>query len=1382
MSQGVEAWSNLGLYGGRINDIAIDPTNPDKMFVGSYEGDGLFVTEDGGSTWQAVETENEPEGEGTFKDHSVHAVKIAPSNPNVIWVAHNYWVEKSTDGGQTWTHIRNSAMQRDCTGCGGGDDDFRLCESLAIHPTNPDIVYVGTGAPGGSYLSGAIYKTEDAGETWTKVNQGDDFDYRIIDLAIDANNPDLIWTITDSFAENWVYSGSLYRSGDGGETWDNKISIDTGWYDLEIKPDESNIIFVSTWYGLLRLVFDSSGNFQSYTAPLGWQAMLNVLALAFDPQDANKLYVAWQMGMVSRSTDGGESFAEHFDTGYGFKTLVVHPANGEAVFGGDDNLGVFRSDDHGQAWTAINNAINAVIVYDVAVDPNDSAHILAGTISGVYERKEAGGDWSRLLGDWTKSLQFDPSDSLTFYAGLWGWLAKTTDGGLNWDYTDLNVYALVGDIALHPGATDTIFVAVGHWILKSADGGASFEQVLFGENQSGESYLFNVVTIDPYDPQHIFAGGGNFYAPQVLGDLWESADGGANWDRTGLQDVIVNALLIDPQNPDIMYAGCGYSGGTRVPVYKSTDGGDTWQPSFEGIPKIQAGLSGVWTSSNADVFAVGSNGSVFRYDGSSWTEIDTVATAWLRDVWGSSATDVFAVGDNGTILHYDGNAENSWTEMDSGMTEHLEGVWGSSATDVFAVGDNGSILHYDGNDTMTWEPMSSGTTEWLEGIWGSSATDVFAVGDNGTILHYDGNGTMTWEPMNSGTTEHLEGVWGSSTADVFAVGDNGTILHYDGNAENSWTEMISGTTEHLEGGVWGSSATDVFAVGNDGMILHYDGNSWTPMSSDSTEDLTGISGRSGTDVFAVAHSGAVFHFDGNSWSTSRPPGSLDNAVTDLEFHRQNTNIVYASTLRAGVYVSPNQAGNWLNLGTPEHNVFAISTGSLYAATEGGLLQCTGTGVIAGQVANAISHIGIHMADVSNDFGVRTISISGLYMMVSPSGICDVTAKADRYFDATAPGVTVYGGDVSWANIPMPPDSVVVETTPYHHAGVNDNTFIAKDTSFAVHIEDPEGMDITDPSSIRLTINDGTTEYTRDLSHPSVTYKKMVSTEDNTQVTKIRVAYDRSRDDEVGDYGFGSTVNVRVDVTGMTQETCTFRVASEDEHNNVQDQIPAVTSVTTDLGVFDEQAGQDTGIQVTSGPLKGAMLIYSSDELVEPSFGPIDALPTLSGGVGVPMNLEPTNWSFHVPVKVYIPCPGYVDVSDLCVYFHNGTSWVYACDAAGNVQRAAERWMVRDSRKNNNNGDPSTIEIEVYHFSGVQASASAPPAPFTEPSAGPGGGGGGCLISTAACGCHVVDVINRAHWFLGLFILIGCLWLSRSSHWSVRKTWFLTSIDCERRLF
>ena len=260
-------------------------------------------------------------------------------------------------------------------------------------------------------------------------------------------------------------------------------------------------------------------------------------------------------------------------------------------------------------------------------------------------------------------------------------------------------------------------------------------------------------------------------------------------------------------------------------------------------------LTQIWGISETDIFAVGDNGTLLRYDSGNWILMSGRTTEGLHGVWGNSGTNVFAVGDKGTILRYDGNA---WNLMETGTTDGLQGIWGSSGTDVFAVGDNGVVLHYDGSG---WTPMNQGKTEGLHGVWGSSGTDVFAAGDNGTILHYDGNG---WHSLSTGITIGLRGVWGSSKTDIFAVGDNGTILHYDGS---NWTLMNGDTDRHLWH-VWGTAGTDVFAVGNLGTILHYDGTRWTPMGSGTEEKLIGVWAGSEANAFAVGEAGTILRHKG----------------------------------------------------------------------------------------------------------------------------------------------------------------------------------------------------------------------------------------------------------------------------------------------------------------------------------------------------------------------------------------------------------------------------------------------------------------------------------------------------------------------------------------
>jgi hypothetical protein len=275
-------------------------------------------------------------------------------------------------------------------------------------------------------------------------------------------------------------------------------------------------------------------------------------------------------------------------------------------------------------------------------------------------------------------------------------------------------------------------------------------------------------------------------------------------------------------------------------VLCANTGAADWVPMDSGT---SSHIVGIWGTSEADIFAVGTADTILHYDGSTWSQMETWPTAiYYTDVWGSSGVSVFAVGSDGRIVHYDGS---SWSMMDSGTEEDFKGVWGSSDTDVFAVGVDGTILHYDGN---SWSHMYTAPTR-LWAVWGSSDTDVFAVGNGGTILHYDGS---NWSVVRSDGA-HLEGVGGISETNVFAVGHSGAIFHYDGS---TWSPVDSGTSEGLDG-VWGYSGTDVYVVGDRGTILHYDGSSWTPEESGTSILLYDIWGSSEGSVFVVGREGTI---------------------------------------------------------------------------------------------------------------------------------------------------------------------------------------------------------------------------------------------------------------------------------------------------------------------------------------------------------------------------------------------------------------------------------------------------------------------------------------------------------------------------------------------
>jgi hypothetical protein len=205
------------------------------------------------------------------------------------------------------------------------------------------------------------------------------------------------------------------------------------------------------------------------------------------------------------------------------------------------------------------------------------------------------------------------------------------------------------------------------------------------------------------------------------------------------------------------------------------------------------------------------------------------------------------------------------------------------------------------------------------------------------------------------------------------------------------------------------------------------GASWARASlRDDTEETRGVivnallmdPNRQGVIYAGTGFSSESFHplyvssDGGGTWAPHHEGIVMNsyNAVKDLEFHREDTTILYAGTLARGIYVSANQGGTWANLGTPEFNVRAIAVGSLYGATEGGLYQLTGTGCIFGDVADSATSGPVDGADVFNDSGIHSTTVGGEYLLISPAGIHDVTAVAAGYADATHSDITLPGGD------------------------------------------------------------------------------------------------------------------------------------------------------------------------------------------------------------------------------------------------------------------------------------------------------------------------------------------------------------------------------------
>ena len=310
-------------------------------------------------------------------------------------------------------------------------------------------------------------------------------------------------------------------------------------------------------------------------------------------------------------------------------------------------------------------------------------------------------------------------------------------------------------------------------------------------------------------------------------------------------------------------------------IFSATNG---WQVENSGSAQF---LSAVWPVSPNNVFAVGDQGTILHYDGSSWSKMDSPATeSLLVDIFGSSPSDIFTVGDSGTILHYDGS---SWQAMSSPVPLLLLGVWSHASDDAFAVGYDGTILHYDGS---SWTAMNSTTSANLWDVWGTASNDVFVAGE-GVILHFDGS---SWQTMISDPDKAFCNMWGSSHNNIFVVGaaninDNpyGIIMHYDGS---SWNPMTINAPDILFG-IWGSASSNiVYASGGNtldangiGHIYKYDGLTWSEVCDHyQTPFITDLGGPSIYDMFAVAYDGTILHYRDTSEAILTVSSSIGGIV------------------------------------------------------------------------------------------------------------------------------------------------------------------------------------------------------------------------------------------------------------------------------------------------------------------------------------------------------------------------------------------------------------------------------------------------------------------------------------------------------------------------
>jgi photosystem II stability/assembly factor-like uncharacterized protein len=343
---------------------------------------------------------------GPFRGGRVNAVSGVPGQPNAFYfgaVGGGVW--KSINAGRTWSPIFDG-------------QPIASVGAIAVAPSNPDIVYVGSGeADMRSQISygNGIYRSADAGKTWRHV--GLDNTRQIGRVLVDPNNPDVVFVAALGHAYGASPDRGIYRSRDGGASWQKVLfrNDSVGAIDLAFDPVSSQIIYGALWntrrppWSVYPPSYGPGGGlFKSTDGGTTWNQLtaglpierVGRIGLAVAPANARRLYaiVDAKEGGLFRSDDGGATFQKQSDDvriwgrGWYFGKVAVDPKNPDIVY--VSNTSVYRSTDAGRTWTAIKGAPGGDDYRQLWISPDDPDRMILASDQGAIVSVDGARTWS----------------------------------------------------------------------------------------------------------------------------------------------------------------------------------------------------------------------------------------------------------------------------------------------------------------------------------------------------------------------------------------------------------------------------------------------------------------------------------------------------------------------------------------------------------------------------------------------------------------------------------------------------------------------------------------------------------------------------------------------------------------------------------------------------------------------------------------------------------------------------------------------------------------------------------------------------------------------------------------------------------------------------
>ncbi|MBX3042569.1 MAG: T9SS type A sorting domain-containing protein [Candidatus Kapabacteria bacterium] len=487
-----------------VSDIAIAPSKPDVIYLSTGDKNGFFMTNeysvgilkstDAGKSWNFTS-----EKYNLNDYHLSNRIIVHPTNHNLVYAATNRGILKSTDGAATWSVLNNTAIFRD----------------IEFKPGNPEIIYATTSGMNQGTTTGRIFRSSDAGNTWTIVATLNGSSR--IDLAVTPANPDYVYAVA---SRNTGAFFGLFRSTNSGINWltqsnsPNILSIDVngggntgqGFYDLAIAVSPANPEFV--FVGGIHTWGSSNGgkNWQILNHWTGSHSLPFVHADQHHfvyTKDARELYAANDGGLYFTSNNGttwndisdGLAIAQYYK-------IDVSPASTDLIVGGTQDNGSSLFD--GKNWAQVNGGDGMAC----AIDPENPSLIYTTTQYGnLFRSTNGGNNFSRISGpdifqgeiaNWVSPFVLNPQNPSSIYIGYRN-VYKSTNWGNSWiKMTNFTNSAAINHLAVAPSDSMIMYMAVRNYLYKSLNGGTTWTGIFNRQN------WISGIAVDPDNADRVF--------------------------------------------------------------------------------------------------------------------------------------------------------------------------------------------------------------------------------------------------------------------------------------------------------------------------------------------------------------------------------------------------------------------------------------------------------------------------------------------------------------------------------------------------------------------------------------------------------------------------------------------------------------------------------------------------------------------------------------------------------------------------------------------------------------------------------------------------------------------------------------------------------------